>query len=340
MGRLLNVGGVPFWSVGDGTITRVDAVIRAIAASAHQGANMKNTIGRATTTRRAGFTLIELLVVIAIIALLISILLPALGKARKSAQMAVSLANLSQIGKGGFSYQNDNKGYLPITLTYKRGTKQSATSGALIGYCTWSFAGKNNDGIWRQSSKNKGFDVEAADRPMNRWMYPDVTYEAPDPPADMPADYIARKNLELPVFKDPSDKITHQYNWPNPTYERTCYNDVGNSYQWNAKWYEQIDPSGGVEEVKFNRGTKRFPVADSFAPARFVWVHDEYADITVYEQSSDARVVNGYGDTNKSLLCYLDGHAKYLPIIPGRTEESYRNGNYTFVFDDLRIPVD
>lgn len=301
---------------------------------------MTSITGRKATSRRSGFTLIELLVVIAIIALLISILLPALGKARKSAQMAVSLANLSQIGKGGFSYQTDNKGFLPITLTYKRGTAPGPTSGNLIGYCTWSFAGKNNDAAWRLNSRNRGFDVEAADRPMNKWMYSEIVCEAPDAPADMPADYPARSRLQMPVFKDPSDKVTHQFNWPNPTFERSAYQDVGNSYQWNAKWYEQIDPSGGVEAVLFNKGTRRFPVADAFAPSRFVWVHDEYADITVYEVSDDARVVNGYGDVNRSLLCFMDGHAKYLAVIPGRKEESYRNGLYTFIFDDLRIPTE
>jgi prepilin-type N-terminal cleavage/methylation domain-containing protein len=62
---------------------------------------------------RSAFTLIELLVVIAIIALLIAILLPALGKARKAAQQSISLQNLSSIGRAWAQYVNDWKGEIP-----------------------------------------------------------------------------------------------------------------------------------------------------------------------------------------------------------------------------------
>jgi prepilin-type processing-associated H-X9-DG protein/prepilin-type N-terminal cleavage/methylation domain-containing protein len=59
------------------------------------------------------FTLVELLVVIGIIALLISILLPALGRARQQSNLLVCQTHLRQIGQIVELYVNDNQGSLP-----------------------------------------------------------------------------------------------------------------------------------------------------------------------------------------------------------------------------------
>ena len=54
------------------------------------------------------FTLIELLVVISIIAILASLLIPGLGRARKAARVGVCISNLSNITKATFMYLDDN----------------------------------------------------------------------------------------------------------------------------------------------------------------------------------------------------------------------------------------
>ena len=56
---------------------------------------------------RKGFTIIELLVVVSIIALLVGILLPAIGKARDNARVSVSKNNLRQLGVAHATYASD-----------------------------------------------------------------------------------------------------------------------------------------------------------------------------------------------------------------------------------------
>jgi prepilin-type N-terminal cleavage/methylation domain-containing protein/prepilin-type processing-associated H-X9-DG protein len=66
--------------------------------------------------RRGAFTLVELLVVIGIIAVLISLLLPSLQRAREQANVANCLSNLRQIGQGVEMYANMFKGQMPLVL--------------------------------------------------------------------------------------------------------------------------------------------------------------------------------------------------------------------------------
>ena len=68
---------------------------------------------RTTRLRQHAFTLIELLVVVAIIALLISILLPSLSKAREQAKNVVCSSNMHQIVLGTTYYADSNADHLP-----------------------------------------------------------------------------------------------------------------------------------------------------------------------------------------------------------------------------------
>lgn len=74
-----------------------------------------------TMPRSAGFSLVEIIVTTAILAILVTLILPAVNKAIDSARTAGCASNLSQIGKAMFAYAADNDGRLPAADDQRQG---------------------------------------------------------------------------------------------------------------------------------------------------------------------------------------------------------------------------
>lgn len=125
----------------------------------------------------AGFTLVELLVVVSIIALLISILLPSLRKARESAKATQCASNLHHVGQAMAFYNAEYGGYYPPSYIYPKDAAgnydlryQDTTKP--YGYLHWSWYlysnGKVNDDAFQCPSYLRGGAPRTNPGPLER----------------------------------------------------------------------------------------------------------------------------------------------------------------------------
>ncbi len=215
------------------------------------------------TGRRVAFTLIELLVVVSIMAMIVTILLPALGESRRQAVSIACKSNVRQLGVGMTMYHHEF-GMFPGHQWIFKGPPEvrvrwfNAMAKMLSGYAVQGCPGVSDWSVGRNNSY--GYNYKYLGRARDNSTGPKAPFESfPVKSVRSPGRTIAFgdsdgtgwKKPYTPGVNDPEMLGNHGYTLDPtfiPTYSLTTYSDgVLEPYAWkNRRTYVSVRHSGGA----------------------------------------------------------------------------------------------
>ncbi|HVZ93798.1 MAG TPA: DUF1559 domain-containing protein [Phycisphaerales bacterium] len=257
--------------------------------------------------KKPGFTLIELLVVVAVMAILLGILMPALGKARESARSASCGSNLHQLALGLTQYLADYNDQLPQMRVDGAGAPVAGMQGDNIGSL---FGGKL--GRLPYYGINA---IGAKRRPLTKYVWDETIPTDTETGADQ---------YDVPVFRDPADEGANLPFLAGSGLEQlTMYDLLGTSYNLNDHALD-TDPYGEPYPTLVpEQGGKMPKIVNPVA----TWVLGDQP-IYNYDDAGD-RGQKWHMNSVRANLLYADMHVNMtIPVPEGQV---HKTGDYTFL---------